>query len=332
VILSPDVVVFFSGASGSSIGARMAGARVVAGVNHERDCVDVHDANFPDSLGICQDLHLYNHASLPLHVGLIASPVCRANSTASQPARAKAAALARLSGCSEAAALAKLASAHNAYGALPWAVMDALEVNRPEWFIIENVDDWSEWVFFKDFIRMAKRLGYKVSVQLLNSLAWGVPQERLRLFMIGTLGRKAIKVRDPKRAKPAAMHDCVDWDDGEWMDFDECGGPRMREQLSEAHYRLRGGPGFIQLVDGRPISPSSEPLRTMTRQDQYRWVKGGRFRYPKVREMFRLMGFPNDYVIPPHIESRRTIANAMAGDAVCPPVMRGIVERIRNAA
>jgi DNA (cytosine-5)-methyltransferase 1 len=74
----PDVVVFFSGASGSSIGARMAGANVVAGVNHNRICVDVHDANFPAARGICQDLHLYNHASLPSHEGLIASPVLAA--------------------------------------------------------------------------------------------------------------------------------------------------------------------------------------------------------------------------------------------------------------
>ena len=327
----PDVVVFFSGAAGSSIGARMAGANVVAGVNHNRDCVDVHDANFPGSLGICQDLHLYNHASLPLHDGLIASPVCRANSSASRPGRARAAEAMRTAGRSEAEAGAKLASAHNAYGALPWAVMDSLEVNRPRWFVVENVEEWADWVFFKDFVRMAKRLGYNVSVQCLNSLAWGVPQERVRLFMIGTLGPRTIRVRDPKKFKPVAMHDFLNWDDDGWLDFDECQWPKMRDQLREAHYQLGGRPGFIQLVGHRPIFHASSPMPTMTRQDQFRWVYRGRFRYPVAREGFSLMGFPPDYVVPDQIAQRRTVAWSMAGDAVCPPVMRGIVECILDA-
>jgi DNA (cytosine-5)-methyltransferase 1 len=327
----PDVVVFFSGASGSSIGARMAGANVVAGVNHNRICVDVHDANFPAARGICQDLHLYNHASLPHHDGLIASPVCRANSSASRPARAKAAATSRAAGRSEAESAAKLASAHNAYGALPWAVMDSLEVNRPRWFVIENVEEWQDWVFFADFVRMAKRLGYRVTVQCLNSLAWKVPQERVRLFMIGTLGPKAIRVSDPKRYEPVAMHDAVDWEGGGWLPFSAGGGAKMRAQLERADRQFGGAPSFVQLVGHRPMFAATEHVRTMTRQDQFRWVYRGRFRYPVAREGFALMGFPSDYVIPDHVAQHRTTAWAMAGDAVCPPVMCGIVEKVMSA-
>jgi DNA (cytosine-5)-methyltransferase 1 len=327
----PSAVVFFSGAAGSSIGARAAGARVVAGVNHNPLCVAVHAANFPEAQNIQQDLHLYNHASLPFHDGLIASPVCRGNSSASRPGRARAAEVARSKGHSDAAAAARLASAHNAYGALPWAIMDSLEVNRPNWFVIENVPEMRDWIFYRDMLRMARRLGYKVTEQLLDALAWGVPQERLRLFIIGTLGPKPIRVRDPRGVKPRPMHDFVDWDGGEWMSFRSCPGEKARAQLRRADREFKGGPAFIQLVSHRPAFPSSEPLRTMTRQDQVRWVYKGRYKYPTAREGFNLMGFPGDYVIPDAVAEHRTTAWSMAGDAVCPPVMTGIIERVRAA-
>jgi DNA (cytosine-5)-methyltransferase 1 len=326
--VSVRAVVLFSGACGSSIGARMAGAEVVAGVNHDDLCVQVHAANFPNAASILQDLHLANHAAWPIHDGVIASPVCRANSPASQPARARASKAAKAEGRSDAAAAARLASTHNAHGALPFAVLDSLEVNRPAWFIIENVKEWRDHIFYRDFLRMAKRLGYKVTEQILDALAWGVPQQRQRLFLIGTLGRKPIRVRDPKGNPPRAMHDFVDWDGGDWMPIRSCPGEKARAQLRRADREFKGGPAFIQLVSHRPVLPSSEPLRTMTRQDQVRWVYRGRYKYPTAREGFNLMGFPADYVIPDAVAEHRTIAWAMAGDAVSPVVMQGIVEMV----
>ncbi len=63
----------------------------------------------------------------------------------------------------------------------------------------------------------------------------------------------------------------------------------------------------------------------MTTKDQVRFVRGGKFRYPTAEDAFALMGFPSDYILP---DVGRTIAWAMAGDAVCPPKMRGIVDRL----
>jgi DNA (cytosine-5)-methyltransferase 1 len=216
---------------------------------------------------------------------------------------------------------------------LVWSVIDALEVNRPEKFVIENVVEFrDEWMLYKDCIRMIRRLGYRVSEQVLNSEAWSVPQARERLFVIGTLGPRSIRVHDPKRFTPRPMGECVSWGDGEWMPFSEAQGPGMREQLRKAARILGDQPGAILLVSHRPVFTADQPLRTMTTKDQFRWVYRKRFRYPTAREAFALMGFPADYVIPDHVAKHRTIAWALAGDAVCPPVMRGIVERIMDAA
>lgn len=325
--------VMFSGAAGTSVGAQMAGAEIVWAANHSRVCVDVHAANFPNARNVCQDLHLFNHAAMAVHDLLLASPVCRVNSSASRPARAKAAAAVLAKDPTKARQGSSLAASHNAMRALPWAVLDALEVNRPRFFALENVPEWAtDWELYPDFLRMLRRLGYKVTEQILNSEAWGVAQARERLFVIGTLGRKPIRVRDPKRTAPTPMAECIDWDGGDWLNFAEGGGEKMRAQLQRAHEVFGGARSFINLVGHRPVYDANDPLRTATRQDQFRWVYRGRFRYPTAREAFNLMGFPRTYVIPPAVAETRTVAWSLAGDAVCPPVMRGIVERIRAAA
>lgn len=322
----------FSGAAGTSVGARQAGARVVWAANHNRLCVDLHAANFPECRNVCQDLHLANYAGMDPHDALLASPVCRANSRASQPGRARAAAAARDRGASPEAAEAQLSAAHNAFRALPWSIVDACEVNRPRFLVVENVPEFVDWVFFRDWLRMLRRLGYKLTTQVLNSLAWGVPQDRSRLFVIGTLGAKSIRVQDPKTSEPAPMHGAIDWDAGDWLPIAACPGEKARAQLRRADREFGGRPAFISLVSHRPVWPSSEPVRTMTRQDQVRFVYRGRFRYPTARDAFNLMGFPSDYVIPDEVAEHRTIAWAMAGDAVSPPVMRGIIQKISDVA
>ncbi len=322
----------FSGAAGTSVGAAQAGAEIVWAANHSRACVDLHEANFPAANNVCQDLHLFNHAAMDAHDLLLASPVCRVNSSASRPARAKAAEATKAKDPTKARQGSSLAASHNAMRALPWAVLDALEVNRPRFFALENVPEWAtDWELYRDFLRMLRRLGYKVTEQILNSEKWGVAQARERLFVIGTLGRKPIRVRDPKRFTLQLMAPCVDWDGGEWMEISACEWPKMRAQLERAHSVFGGAPCFINLVGHRPVYDANRPLLTATRQDQFRWVHRGRYRYPVAREGFNLMGFPASYVIPDAVAETRTVAWSMAGDAVCPPVMRGIVERVMAA-
>jgi DNA (cytosine-5)-methyltransferase 1 len=328
-----DTAVMFSGAAGTSVGARQAGARIVWAANHKPVCVDVHAANFPDAQNVCQDLHLFNHAAMAEHDLLLASPVCRAHSRAGRIGHVKAAAMRRAAGRHEGA---PVAARHNAMRTLVWSVIDALEVNRPRAFVIENVPEFkTEWLLYSDCLRMIRKLGYKISEQVLDSVDFGVPQSRARLFVVGTLDKKPIRIRPPRRSKdwtPTPMHGFIGWEEGEWLPFEAAKGPGMRAQLRKAASVLGDRPGAISLVSHRPVFPSSEPMRTMTTKDQFRWVYRGRFRYPTARESFRLMGFPEDYILPDHVAEHRTIAWAMAGDAVSPPVMRAIVKRIAEVA
>jgi DNA (cytosine-5)-methyltransferase 1 len=307
----------FAGAAGSSLGARDAGAEVIWAANHEPLSIAVHQANFPTAEHVCEDLVRYDHGEMPEHDLLIASPVCRGHSPAGRPGRKK---------------NPKIASKHNRYRATAWSVLDALEIHEPGGAVIENVDDWRAWPLYQGWLRCVQDLGYTTSELLLTASRWGVPQRRTRLFVVATRKRVWLEpsLRDRYAPEPG-MRDCVDWDSGEWMPFSEAGGDVFREQLEDAHRQFRGAACFVQLVDGRPVFGADEPLRTMTTKDQLRWVHRKRFRYPTARELFRLMGFGDDYVIPPDVEASRTAATALAGDAVCPPVMRAIVERMAAA-
>jgi DNA (cytosine-5)-methyltransferase 1 len=303
----------FSGAAGSSLGARDAGLRVVWAANHSPLCVATHHANFPEAEHVCEDLVRFDHGHMPDHDVLIASPVCRGHSRAGQPGRKH---------------NPKIASRHNRHRATAWSVIDAVEIHRPRVLVIENVPDWRGWPLYMPWRACLEALGYTLSEALLTASRWGVPQRRERLFVIGlrtARGRPGRWIeghlRDPDVPEPA-MHDAIDWDAGEWLDIDDCEGEAARTQLRRATQQFAGAPAFVEQVSHRPVRSSREPIRTMTTKDQLRLVYRGKYRSPTIREAFNLMGFPRDYVLP---DAGRSVATALAGDAVCPPVMAGLL-------
>lgn len=314
--MTERAAVMFSGAAGSSLGVRLAGGRVVWAANHEPACVELHRANFPEAAHVCEDLVRYDHGLMPEHEILVASPVCRGYSRAGRPARAHS---------------QSSASRHNKSRATLWSVIDALEIHQPRAFVVENVSEIQDWPLFHGWLECVRLLGYTTTVSCLTASRWGVPQRRERLFAVGLRGRSSLgPLVDPQTAEPGVEH-VIDWDAGEWRPFSDCRGKEARPQLERAAAKLRGGIGFALQVDCRPICPASEPMHTMTRKlmSQTVLVKGRRYRKPTAREAFRFMGFPDDYVIPESLPVGQLYE--MAGDAVCPPVMRGVFERVVEA-
>jgi DNA (cytosine-5)-methyltransferase 1 len=75
-------------------------------------------------------------------------------------------------------------------GRLTWEAFRILEEVQPEYFTLENVagllsDKNGDTI--KDILRMINKLGYKATMNLVNTKDVGgnVPQNRLRLFIIG---------------------------------------------------------------------------------------------------------------------------------------------------
>jgi DNA (cytosine-5)-methyltransferase 1 len=172
------VVDLFAGAGGSSLGATLAGCKVVWAGNHWPTAVAVHTANFPGAEHVCQDLRQFNFASLPDHDLLSASPACQGHAKARGKDRGH---------------------VHDESRATAWAVIDALEAKRPRWFVVENVPEFLDWSLYPSWLDAVHRLGYKVSPEILNAADYGVPQTRTRLYLRG-------QRRTVPRPMPLSLH------------------------------------------------------------------------------------------------------------------------------
>lgn len=70
----------------------------------------------------------------------------------------------------------------------------------PDGFVFENVESLlhpSNRIIVDSFVKIISELGYKYSIVRANSLDYGVPQKRKRLFIIGTKG--SFKSEQPKK-------------------------------------------------------------------------------------------------------------------------------------
>ena len=77
-------------------------------------------------------------------------------------------------------------------GQLIYSAFRILEEVKPKMFVYENVAgllsiDNGETI--KNMLREWGRLGYKITMDLINSKDYGIPQNRLRLFVVGKLIR-----------------------------------------------------------------------------------------------------------------------------------------------
>lgn len=293
----------FAGWGGFTLGAEAVGVDVVWAANHWPLAVEAHELNHPKAAHACQDLRQANWTDLPNFDLLLASPTCQGHSQASQPKR-------RLY--------------HDALRATAWAVIDCADVTEPKAIVVENVADFKRWRLYPLWIQALESLGYQVNETILNAATLGVPQRRLRLFVIATKGR-AVELDDLVDAgTETPFGPCIDWTDGRWRLVSKAGaGTQERIRLG----RARHGRRFLtQHVTGHKGVPLDEPIRTITTQDQWAVVDGDRYRPLTIRETARAMGFPDDYGWPEHAGRRETIRGL--GNAVCPPVASRIVERV----
>ncbi|WP_347709540.1 DNA cytosine methyltransferase [Pseudomonas sp. P867] len=57
-------------------------------------------------------------------------------------------------------------------------------MNRPGFAIIENVPEFMDWILYPDWADAMQRLGYSLAPHLVYCADLGVPQHRVRLFMV----------------------------------------------------------------------------------------------------------------------------------------------------
>lgn len=294
----------FAGLGGFSTGAVMAGAHVVWAANHWARAVEIHQANHPNAIHVCQDLHQADWSKVPNHDVMLASPACQGHSRAR-------------GGNTDAASDVSRSTA--------WAVVSAAEIKRPRVVLVENVPEFVKWSLFPSWLSAMNALGYHVEPHVVDSADHGVPQNRERLFLLCSL-LEPVRVELPRRPhQPASSF--ISLEQGRWSDILRPG--RAAATLARIEWGRRNiGDTFLIAYYGNSQNarPLSRPIGTITTRDRWAIVNRDRMRMLTADECRAAMGFPSSTVLPPlHSE-----AVHMLGNAVCPPVAADFVTAIAN--
>lgn len=166
------VLDLFCGAGGMSQGFSDAGFNVIGGIDFDEYALQTHEINFPDAINICGDIRKITNEKIkelfPDTVDvIIGGPPCQGFSAANK-------------WDTEDEKIEK--------NVLFFEYLRFVEVLNPKVFVIENVRQLltKDNGYAKDEIeRITSRYGYEVASSVLDSSEFGVPQKRIRAFIIG---------------------------------------------------------------------------------------------------------------------------------------------------
>lgn len=306
----------FCGAGGSSWGAREAGVAIVAAFDLWPLAGEAHKVNFPESEFINSRLEDLNVVDLQQKFGkidlILASPECTNHSPAkgNKPR------------CEE--------SKNTAFQVLRFA-----KTFKPRWIVIENVVSMRRWSRYPEFKTALETLGYKLREQVLNAADFGVPQSRRRLFLLADRKKQPAKIVWRKRVVNKVA-DIVDLNGAyRWTPLRAPKRATATLQRADRGIAAMGANKSFLLVyygsDGAGgWQRLNRPLRTITTVDRFALVKpdeqsGHVMRMLQVPELQAAMGMPPKMKL--EAGSRRDRIK-MIGNAVCPPVMKQVVQNL----
>lgn len=297
----------FAGAGGFTEGARLAGVPVAWAANHWKAAVTTHAANHPTTRHACQDLHQVDWSTVPAHDLLLASPCCHGHS----PARGKD------------------RPQHDASRSTAWAVVSCAEYHRPEAVIVENVPAFQTWTLYPAWCAAMTALGYTLAPHTLDAADHGVPQHRVRLFIVATRSRHPIALDLPQRPHVPLLN-ILDPSADTWSPIAKPGrSPATLRRIANGR-RLFGDHFVVPYygngsgLTGRSLT---RPVGTITTRARWALVEGDRMRMLSVAESRRAMGFRESYALP----STQREAMIMLGNAVPPPAAADVINALRRA-
>lgn len=239
----------FSGAGGMSLGAMQCGIQISHAVENDPSAALTYKKNHPEAEVLNTDIRLVTvNALRPKRVKkndqliVFGGPPCQGFSTSNQRNR-------------------------NKENSSNWLFKEYLRISKslmPDWVILENVKGLIETengYFLEQVLKGFKKLGYHTTYFTLNSSDFGVPQNRTRLFIVGTLHNQAYSQPTPSigHKKPIsvreALQDLAELENGNQPDKCEYGktkpskyGASLRQGLTHCHNNLvtRNAPHIIE--------------------------------------------------------------------------------------
>jgi DNA (cytosine-5)-methyltransferase 1 len=304
----------FCGAGGSSWGARKAGVKIVAAFDRWNLAAKTHKLNFPEARFFGGKLENRNLKKLKKELGridlILASPECTSHSPAKgNKPRSE-------------------TSKNTAFEVVRFARM-----LHPRWIVVENVVSMRGWSRYSEFKKKLEKQGYHICEQVLNSMHFGVPQSRRRLFLLCDRKRMPKKIRVTNKSALTART-LINLNGG-YQYAPLYKKNRAKATLSRARRALRSigmKKPFLLVYYGSDAAGGwqslNRPLRTITTVDRFAVVrrsrKGREMRMLQVPELQTAMGMKGMRF--EHGTRRERIK--ILGNAVCPLVMQKVVSSL----
>lgn len=215
-----------------------------------------------------------------------------------------------------------------------WFVMNFVEELAPRWIVLENVLGMKRWDGFHELITRLKTEGYKLRMQSLDAAAFGVPQNRRRLFIMGDREERPPLVTG-SWARPVPASYVIDktttWKTSPL--YKEGRAQATLDRAERAIAELGRGKDFLIVYYGSDRvggwQALDRPLRTLTTLDRFGLVqwKGDEptLRMLQVPEIRAAMGLPMTFKLE---QGSRRDKVRLLGNGVAPPVMQSVVETL----
>lgn len=318
------IVSLFTGAGGLDLGFENAGFSTIWANEYDKTIWDTFQYNFPHTVLDKRSITDVAIADIPESDGIIGGPPCQSWSAAGAKR-----------GITD-----KRGQLFNDY-------IRILKAKQPKFFLVENVAGilaGRHAESFNGFLKDFEEAGYTISWKLLNANDYGVPEDRLRVIIVGfrkDLNRTFVfpKPKDYKPTLKDAISDLPEAipaleknktnndltiDNHEYMV-----GGFSTMFMSRNRVRSWDQPSFTIQAGGRhaPIHPKA-PKMVKIEQDKHVFQEGSEdlYRRLSVRECARIQTFPDTYLL-----KYRDVADGykMIGNAVPVNLAHAIAEQIK---
>jgi DNA (cytosine-5)-methyltransferase 1 len=289
------LVSLFAGAGGLDLGFKKAGFDVIWANEFDRAIWETFEHNFPNIILDKRDITDINISEIPDTDGIIGGPPCQS--------------------WSEAGARRGI---NDKRGRLFYEYIRILKGKQPKFFLAENVAGILHPKHKEAFLAIVdefENAGYEISWKLLNANDYDVPQDRLRVIIVGyhkTVKKKfefpsaqkykpTLKdaIYDLRLASPAKEGNKTNGNKLKIPNHEYMNGGFSTIYMSRNRVRSWDEPSFTIQAGGRhaPIHPQA-PKMEFIEQNKRIFVLGKEHLYRRlsVRECARIQTFPDDFI------------------------------------
>lgn len=303
----------FTGAGGLDLGFKKAGFDVVWANEFDKSIWETFEFNFPESILDKRNIIDVPASEIPKIDGIIGGPPCQS--------------------WSEAGAGRGI---NDKRGQLFYEYIRILKEKQPKFFLAENVSGIlhpKHAKAFSNIINEFEGAGYEISWKLLNANDFDVPEDRLRVIIVGynkKLGKK-FEFPEPQKYKPVLkdvisdLKDAKPAKDGNKTNGDALIIPNNEYMtggfstifMSRNRVRCWDEPSYTIQAGGRhaPLHPQA-PKMKFIEQNKRIFVPGKEelYRRLSVRECARIQTFPDDFIFKYYqiADGYKMIGNAVA--------------------